>query len=221
MVYRPTVEKQEDTYVNVTIPMMRITNAIKVNLTSGGFDETTNPEDYNLIIHFPQGNGTIDFTGTVLPYEELRYRSLRKSLVTYIPGTPTEPGGVTPEDTRSDIYKPQTTNHKPQIGTRADGNGAQYAVCAEFGVSRLLVDDDSSLQIYDSNTGDLITEVPEFSKFLATAFDYNTQDSAQEFLDREYNFEVTLNLGDNGKITWIDLYLEVVGWYVRIRDISL
>lgn len=217
--YRPTVEQQPDSIVEVTIPMMRITNSIKVNICSGGFSNVTDPEDYTMIIHFPQGNGTIDFTGTVLPYEELRYRSLRKSLVTYTPGSAAEPGGVSPEEEPSARNQAPSAKHQvPSGGTRADEN-AQYAVQAEFGVSRLMMNDQSSLQISDAQTGEMLAEIPDFSKFLANAFDYYGDDG-QEFLDREYNYEVTVSIDDKG-ITWIDLYLEVLGWYVRINNIDL
>lgn len=190
--YAPSVEKLPDNEVNVTIPMMRITNAITVNLTHTSFTHETDPEDYRMIIHFPQGNGTIDFTGTVYPYETLNYRTLRKNLISYIPGNSREKS------------------------TRAEE--AQYAVQGIFGVSRLMTDDESSLQIFDNKNGELIQEIPNFSEFLAHAFDYYGDD-AQEFLDREYNFEVTLGMSNSG-LLWIDLYIEVLGWYVRINNIG-
>lgn len=171
LVYTPSVEKQPDQVVDVTIPMMRITNSVKVNLVSSGFSGATNPDDYTMLVHFPNGNGTIDFTGTVYPAQELYYRTLRKNLTPYIPG-----------DQR---YDPVTSP-----GTRAD---AQYAIEAQFGVSRLQMNDESSLQIRDAKTGEMIVAIPDFSKFLADAFSGEDLDG-QEFLDREYNYEIAIGL---------------------------
>ena len=210
MVYVPTVEKLPDYEVEVTIPMMRITNAITVNLANTAFTHETEPEDYKMIIHFPQGNGTIDFTGTILPYETLDYRTLRKSLITYIPGNEREEGNG------DDGNGEENPDNGGGQATRA--TAAQYAVQGVFGVSRLMTDDESSLQIYDNKTGQLLEEIPNFSQFLANAFDYYGDD-AQEFLDREYNFEVTLGITQAG-LAWIDLYIEVMGWYVRINNIG-
>lgn len=183
LVYTPSVEKQPDHIVDVTIPMMRITNSVKINLVSNGFNYATNPDDYTMLVHFPNGNGTIDFTGTVYPAQELYYRTLRKTLTTYIPG-----------DQR---YDPVTSpgpdgQNVPNVSTRAD---AQYAIQADFGVSRLQMNDESALQIRDAATGGMIAEIPNFSKFLANAFDYYGDDG-QEFLDREYNFEISIAVGE-------------------------
>lgn len=200
--YVPSVEKREDFRQNVEIPMMRITNAITVNLVNSSFTHDTDPEDYKMIIHFPEGNGTIDFTGTVYPFEPLDYRTLRKNLITYIPGNIREPSN--PDEVRG--------------GTRAEQS--QYAVQGIFGVSRLMTRDESSLQIYDSKNGQLLHEIQNFSAFLAQAFNIENEEEAQDYLNREYNFEVTLGVVES-QIAWIDVYLEVAGWYVRCPIIGL
>lgn len=197
--YKPTPIQQPDNKVNVTIPMMRLTNSIKVNLTSNSFTETTDPEAFRMLIYFPSGNGTIDFTGTVYPYQPLYYQTLRKKTIKYVPG-----------------------NQR----SRADGD--RYAVQGTFGVSRLQVDDESSLQIRDPQTNEMIAEIPNFSKFLADAFNDSDYDiDGQEFLDREYDFEITIGLNDtdpnpNPEDNWayIEIYIEVINWYVRINNIG-
>ena len=196
--YTPSPVKLPDVKVEVEIPMMRLTNSVTVNLVNSSFTEATDPESYRLLVYFPSGNGTIDFTGTVYSYQPLYYQTLRKQTVPYIPG-----------------------NQR----SRADGN--LYAVQGIFGVSRLQMNDESSLQIRDPQTNDLITEIPDFSAFLANAFNDNTNIGGQEFLDREYNFEVTLGVNDlnpspdpENNWAYIEIYIKVLNWYVRINNVT-
>lgn len=179
--YKPSPYHQPDRTVDVQIPMMRITNSVTVNLHSPSFSETTSADNYSLLIHFPHGNGTIDFTGYTLPAQELYYRALRKNMVERTP-------------------------------TKADG--LEYTLQAVFGLSRLQVNDESSLQIRDALTNEIIAEIPNFSEFLADNFDHGMDN--QEFLDREYNFDIDITLDNNGNIKWVDLSIHVLGWHVRV-----
>lgn len=179
--YKPSPYLHPDRTVDVKIPMMRITNSVKVNLHSPSFRETTSPDSYNILVHFPHGNGTIDFTGNTLPAQELYYRALRKSMVEYNP---------------------------------TKGDGQEYALQAVFGLSRLQVKDESSLQIRDAVTNEIIAEIPNFSEFLAQYFEHGMDD--QEFLDREYNFDIDIILDNDGNIMWVDLSIHVLGWHVRV-----
>lgn len=191
LVYTPSVEKHPDEVYDVTIPMMRLTNSIKVNLVSNAFNAATNTDDYTMLVHFPNGNGTIDFTGTVYPAQELYYRTLRKTITTYIPGDERYDPVTSDENQETSAKQSLGTRHSAP-GTRAD---AQYAIEAQFGVSRLQMNDESSLQIRDTKTGNMIVEIPNFSKFLADAFSGEDLDG-QEFLDREYNFEISIGVGE-------------------------
>ena len=202
--YVPTPIQQPDNIVDVTIPMMRLTNAIYVNLVNSGFDDATDPESYMMLVYFPDGNGTIDFTGTTYPAQPLYYRTLRKSVIQYNPGESNIETGY-------------------GSGTRAD---TPYALQGLFGVSRLQMNDQSSLQIRDPETSDILVEIPDFSAFLANAFDQYGE-AGQEFLDREYNFEVSILPKDitdpsdpENNWVWIDLYIDVINWYVRINNIE-
>ncbi|MCH5237673.1 MAG: FimB/Mfa2 family fimbrial subunit [Muribaculaceae bacterium] len=191
--HKPSLTKLPDVNVDVTIPMMRLTNAVTVNLLAPNFEETTDPNIFNVLVYFPHGNGTIDFTGTVYSYQPLYYRTLRKNMVLYVPLS--------------------------ERGSRADGD--KFALQAEFGVSRLQMNDESSLQVRDAETNELISEIPDFSQFLAHAFDYYGDDG-QEFLDREYEFEVTLALEETGpnddpQNNWAYIELKVLDWVVRIN----
>lgn len=183
---KPSLNKQPDQIVNVTVPMMRITNSIKVNIVNPSFNEATPVDDYNILINFPKGNGTIDFTGNTYPAQELYYKALRKSILKYNP-------------------------------TRAEENENNlYAIHADFGVSRLQSSDGSSLQIRDAQTNEIVAQIPDLSDFLAKYF-ANDFDDPQEFLDREYDFEIDIHINDDYKIRYIDLYLHILGWHVRVQ----
>ena len=180
--YTPRVEAYEDFHQDITIPLMRITNYIKVNLVHENFTSNSNPDLYNFYIDFPEGNGVIDFTGGTHPFEPLRYHTLRKTMQVY-------------------QQKSQGSEYIPSFDTRADDN--TYSVTAEFGVSRLLDADGSSLKIVNSKTGEIIAQIggPDddgFSTWLANYFrsSYNNQ----EFLDREYNWTIDIKLKDSGVV---------------------
>ena len=187
--YTPSVIQKPDQQVNVTIPMMRITNSIKVNLLSPVINANTSPDTYNVLIDFPFGNGTIDFTGNTQPAQELYYRALRKSVTKY-------------------------------GETKADPADEQYVLHAEFGVSRLQCADNSSLQIRDPESNEILAQIPDFSDFLAEylAGDF---DDAQEFLDREYDFQIDVTVDKDNNIRYVDLYLLVLGWHVRVQYTDL
>ena len=187
--FKPSLYKQPDRQLYVDIPMMRITNSVTVNLVGPLFTETTNVDDYHVLINFPHGNGTIDFTGNTLPAQELYYQTLRKNMVPYT----------------------------PKQATRADSD--TYALQSVFGVSRLQIHDESSLQVRDAATNELIFQIDNFSDFLADAFNDGYSDG-QEFLDREYDFEVDVALDSSGDPLWATITAQVLGWTVRINFVS-
>ena len=189
----PTAEKLPDNEVDVVMPMMRLTNAISVNVVSSSFGVGTDTDIYSLLIYFPSGNGTIDFTGTVYPYQPLYYRTLRKQMVKYN------------DKKQGDSFD----------STKADDDGNTYALQGQFGVSRLQMNDESSFQVRNPDTNEIVAEIPNFSRYLANAFDYYGE-QGQEFLDREYNFEVNVSLDENGKIYWMQIGCSILGWSKRI-----
>lgn len=181
-----------DTVVDVTIPLMRITNHVKVNLVSNNFTMATNPYDYTLKIHFPNGNGEISFTGETLSEKPLDYHSIRKRMES------------------TETFVTETTSAK---------------LAAEFNVSRLQSGDGSKFQVYNSDGTRLIGEVKNFSGILAAGNDAYAIEgwSAQEYLDREYDFEVDFQIDDNNstvddiKFLWVDVRVSVLGWAQRIQ----
>ena len=191
--YTPTVQQQPDNIVEVTVPMMRLTNSISVNVVHSSFTETMDPETYRLLVYFPNGNGTIDFTGNVYSYQPLFYQTLRKQMLPY---TPKRQGD--------------------SFSSRADEDeNTSYALNGVFGVSRLQMNDDSELMVVDPNTNNVVASIQNFSSYLAHAFDYYGEEG-QEFLDREYNFEVDLALDDNNELYWIQIGCSILGWAKRV-----
>ena len=212
--YIPNAKKLPDVYGEpVTLPLMRITNALTVNVVHDSFNADTDKDYFNIVVEFPYGNGTIDFTGTVYPQQKLYYRSLRKEMVQY----QQKQNGA-----QYDAESPGSSSTEPQAynNTRA----AQYAIKATFGLSRLQPADGSSLQIRNSQTNEIIAQIGDingvsFSQWLADYF--KTYYDDQQFLDREYDFTVDIHLDENSIPTWIQVGCSILGWGKRIHFYDL
>lgn len=181
----------------VKIPMMRITNSIEVALTSPRFTADTKPSYFDILIYFPDGNGTIDFVGETLTdiSQPLYYRALRKRLDVYVDKEASRAGG-------------------------ADDSATQYAIYATFGVSRLKYDDGAVLQVRDPGTHEVIAQIEDFSKYLNDKgnMDY---DDPQEYLDREFDYRVDLGLNSDNNLWWSQVGIGVHDWAVRDWYIGL
>lgn len=197
----PRVEEWPVDTVRVQIPMMRITNAIKVNLVHDSFTPDTDVNAYNILIDFPNGNGTIGFTGQTFPNRELFYRSLRKEMKVYMP----KQNGAQYE---ADKVMPDTKG----FATRANDT---YCVESQFGVSRLQTTDGSSLQVRNARDNSVMVQIDNFSEWLANYFN-NYYKDGQELLDREYNWTIDIHLDDNGQNDWIQVGCAILGWGKRI-----
>lgn len=203
------IDTVPDNHIYVKMPMMRITNAITVNVVHDTFDETTDLNDFNVLIDFPNGNGTIGFTGTVDPIQRLIYKSLRKKLVTYQP----KQNGAQYNQTQS------ASDTKSGVSTRANGEET-HAIQTVFGVSRLLTTDGSALQVWNSDFSQKVCEIggtgdESFSQWLANYFNSHLED--QEFLDREYDFTIDVHLKD-GKLWYVQVGCSILGWGKRVFD---
>lgn len=201
--YHPTVEQQPDVVTRVQIPMMRLTNAITVNILHPQFSGDTDTEAYRVLIDFPRGNGRITFDGEVIDdedSEELFYRALRKNMVPY-----------TTKDARSRDGEDETT----------DGT-TDYAMQSVFGVSRLLIDDESELQVRDATKEDypILFSLGNFSNELARMLNESFSDD-QEFLDREYDFTVEVQLDENGNWQWYSMGISILSWARRVYRYDL
>lgn len=106
----------------------------------------------------------------------------------------------------------------------ADERGNQ-CVNVEFGLPRLMADaqlgDRTKLYIRNKVTGH-VTEVDHIEQLIARGREaYPTKDwQAQEYLDREFNYELALCLGDE---TWkfATIYVNVLSWSKRIQNENL
>ncbi|MCH5222746.1 MAG: FimB/Mfa2 family fimbrial subunit [Muribaculaceae bacterium] len=205
--YKPSAIQLPDTITEVTIPMMRITNSIKVNVIGGRFNADTNPDDYHVVIHFPKGNGTVDFCGDLSQAtQELYYQSLIKGMAPYTPKR-----YVSSSSSYSSYgYQPSTRDEEQT-----------YALRSLFGVSRLMVNDESSLQLRDATKEGypIIYEIPNFSATLAALLN-ESEYGNQEFLDREYDFEVEIGLDESGQVNYYAVSIGVVDWQVRVNLIG-
>ena len=208
----PRVEPYPVDTVRVLMPMMRITNAIRVNLIHDSFNENTDVNDYNFVIDFPKGNGTIGFTGQTFPNRELFYRSLRKEMRPYQDKSNGAQYDVSTQGPGTDGSNTEGNTETKSVATRADQT---YCVHATFGVSRLQTTDESSLQIRNARDNSIICQINDFSKWLADYFE-SSYYGDQEFLDREYDFTVDVHLDDNGKNDWIQVGCHILGWGKRI-----
>ena len=190
-----STEQIPDHVEEVVIPMMRITNSIEVALTSPSFTSETKPTDYDILIYFPNGNGTIDFVGETLTdiSQPLYYRALRK---------------------RVDVYVDK------EATTRADDDVAvQYAIYATFGVSRLKYDDGAELQVRDPETHEILAKIENFSQYLNDRG--NTDfDDPQEYLDREFDFKINIGLDKDGNLWWSQVGIGIHDWAVKDWYIS-
>lgn len=192
-------EQIPDYVEEVKIPMMRITNSIEVALTSPTFTAETKPTDYDILIYFPDGNGTIDFVGDILSdiSQPLYYRALRKKV---------------------DVFVDKSTTRADDGGT--DDTGQQYAIYATFGVSRLKYKDGAALQVRDPNTHEVLAQIENFSQYLNDRgnTDY---DDPQEYLDREFDFRVNIGLTSTGKLWWTQVGIGIYDWSVKDWYIGL
>lgn len=219
--YKPSIEQLPDTYQEVTVPMMRITNSVKINVLHDKFTKDYNPEDLNVVIVFPNGNGTIGFTGKTYPVQELMYLTLRKSMKQYkekenhaeYDGTDDDPFGEW-----SDHLSPDASTSS---STRAEED-TKYCLEAEFGISRLQVSDGSYLEITDAYTGRLICRMDNFSDWLADYFEDIHNYDDQQFLDREYDWTIDIKINEiETGYEWYQMGCSVLGWRKREYNYTL
>lgn len=216
--YNNHVGGLDNLIIRDTIPMMRITNSIKINLVYQLFDKDTNVDDYKFLIDFPKGNGTVGLTGDLSHTQELQYYTLRKKVVQY-----QEKNQNAKYDSESDNDKvsdelPNSSNNTKSydnLGTRA----ASYCVNAEFGVSRLQTSDGSFLQIINANTGNEIARIDNLSDWLANYFSHRYDD--QEFLDREYDYTIDVMIDSDGRGYTLQAGCNILGWGRRIHYYNL
>ncbi|MCC8113039.1 MAG: FimB/Mfa2 family fimbrial subunit [Bacteroidales bacterium] len=78
--------------------------------------------------------------------------------------------------------------------------------------------DSPQLKITKADTGETIADLPIINYLLLMKGDHYTSLGNQEFLDRQSEWNVTLFLDKN--LSWINAYIVVNDWVVRINDID-
>lgn len=101
------------------------------------------------------------------------------------------------------------------------GSGQAACIRADFGLSRLMLDDEVTLVVRNRLTGNT-TRVNGLPAILAKgneAFAPRNW-SAQEYLDREYEYAVQFPLGDPIP-KWIDVNVAILSWTRRVQTADL
>lgn len=188
----PDAPAQPDIVNHVTIEMMRLTNKVEISLQNHAFTSTMDPDSYTIKIDFPHGNGTVTMTGSTDPSTMgLQYYALRKQMI-------------------------------PHKSSRADADGSEWDLNATFGLSRLQVGDESALVILNADESSEYFRLDNFSDILAHYMNPEEQGwGDQEFLDREYNFEITMPFTPGEQPQWMDISISILGWTRRIWFVDL
>lgn len=105
------------------------------------------------------------------------------------------------------------------ITAQEEGTGKLEVVAAEWTVNRLTVNDKSHLVIRDKETGMTIFDRELVPLLLMLRHEKFAQMPAQEFLDREYEYEFYLMLDEYDR--WAQLLIKVRDWTVRINRMDL
>lgn len=111
-------------------------------------------------------------------------------------------------------------NYKPvRIWTcQREIDGVNTAcVSAEFGMSRLMLNSDVKLEIYSRLTG-RTTTLANLPQYLAQENEAYAQKhwSMQEYLDRQFEYELDLPLGDQVP-KWVQLNIGILSWSKRVQ----
>lgn len=99
--------------------------------------------------------------------------------------------------------------------------GKAAAITAHFGVSRLMANDNMTLVVTNRITGN-VTRISGLSSKLAVGREAFADKgwSAQEYLDREYEYAISFPFGDPIP-KWIDVRVAILSWTKRIQNVEL
>ena len=187
-----TVEVKDLQITHHTISLVRDTKQLTIRLHQLNEPTNINADDFSYQI--TDANGYINYDNSLLPDEELRY-------------TP---------------YKTWTTEFKDQ-----DGKVTERTAIAALMFSRIILhpvtenDKNAILSIWNKKTGEEVVRI-NLADCLAQgrgAFE-NMNYSAQEFLDREYDYKLDFFLkGDQWQ--YMQLGISILDWSKRIQRADL
>lgn len=107
------------------------------------------------------------------------------------------------------------TKGQQSAGVLDDGREAMLAY-AELSTSRLVAGHDARLTVTSNDNGRTIIDIPLVNYLLLLKSQEFDKMGAQEFLDRESRWAITFFLQGDG--TWMDAYIKVNDWIVRINN---
>ena len=107
------------------------------------------------------------------------------------------------------------TKGQQSAGVLDDGREAMLAY-AELSTSRLVAGHDARLTVTSNDNGRTIIDIPLVNYLLLLKSQEFDKMGAQEFLDRESRWAITFFLQGDG--TWMNAYIKVNDWIVRINN---
>lgn len=182
-----------------TVPLMRHTKHIHLSLLQTESPETLSHEDYEVSI--TAANSTINHDNSLVSTPTLLYTP-------YVKWT----SSLATDDTN----QPATTNARAQSVL---DHTAHYELCT----SRLLYDATprNIITVRNRSTGEVVFSY-DLARLLANGRDaYELQQwGPQEYLDREYDYDLHLVLSGN---RWdnVTLNIGILGWSKRIQNVDL
>lgn len=197
----------EDISLNINIPLMRITNSIKINLFSDSFNKDTNVEHYEFVIDFPNGNDLIGLYGDLTPNADITYYPIRKAIKA---NTLKAPHSIYDSEKENGGFFKYEEN--------LDIDAGSYSLSAEFSLSRLMSNDKSVLKIINKSSGQEVVVLENLSYWLSYYFE--TSFNNQEFLDREYDFSIDLRMDSQDHILMFQVGCAGLGWGYRMNQIT-
>lgn len=135
------------------------------------------------------------------------------------------PGGNHSMDIHGTLRKDVTTVYTPYAvkTERRTIDGRETAcITADFGISRLMLEDNARLIITNRNTG-FVTTVNNIPRILAKGREaYSSFNwGEQEYLDREYEYPLLEFALDDPIPKWVKISIEILSWSKRIQNTEL
>lgn len=185
-----------------TVPLMRHTKHIHLSLLQTENPEGLSHEDYE--VHITAANSTLQFDNSLVPTPTLRYTPFQ-SWTTSLNNPDENPTPETPSTTPS---RTSVLDHT-----------AHY----EFFTSRILYAPETpcTLTVTRRETGEVVFSY-DLAKLLANGRDaYEIYRwSPQEYLDREYDYDLQLVLSGN-RWDYVSLNIQTLSWSKRIQNVEL
>lgn len=187
----PVAVKTNDAAPTITMPMMKNTSTLVVNLSNTSTDPLK-ADDFSFTV--TDDNGLMAYDNTLIPDTEL----------TYVPHSSREAS--------VDINLPADE------GTRATKK--QNSVIAELSLGRLMADRNPRLTVTNLTTGETVFSIPlvDYLKLMRSK-DKTSNMSDQEYLDRENYYAFTFFLDEQAN--WISASILINSWRVVLQEVDL